>query len=337
MNIQNCIKELHEGVTLPEDRSLELFNAIFAGEVNEVRLASILTALSVRGETSQEIVGAALSMRSFATKLPISDNGFFDTCGTGGDHSHSFNISTAVALILCSMGVPMAKHGNRSMTSKSGSADFLEALGVPIGLSGDEAAAYFRRHGFIFLYAPNYHPAMKHAVPVRRALGVRTIFNFLGPLTNPLAPKRQVVGVFHPRHLPLYARAAACLPYERILVYSADSGMDEVSPVEPTHVVDVHGGTERSFSIDPDAYITPAEAAGLPFQNSAEENAAAFMETIMSAEPTPLGKLLALNTALALYALNGEEGFARRYGRALDLVHSGQVARKVNEMREAAR
>lgn len=332
MNVHTYIKKLHDGETLSEDTAHNLFNAIFSGEVSNIQLASILTVMKMRGESSEEIAGAARSMREHAVTLPLKNVAFFDTCGTGGDNSHSFNVSSAVALVLTSMGVPVAKHGNRSMTSKSGSADFYEALGIPIGLTGTAAVDYFNRHGFIFLYAPNYHPAMKHAVPVRKDLGIRTIFNFLGPLTNPLGPRRQAIGLFHPRYLPLYGQVVSRLSYERTVLYSAESGMDEVSPVEPTHVRDIRDSTERRFTIFPADYFTPEEAAVLPFRYTAAENAAVFMTTLGSTSPTPLGKLLALNTALALYTLNGDGDFKRHYRSTLDLIHSGQVYRKVKEL-----
>ncbi|MGV7930464.1 MAG: anthranilate phosphoribosyltransferase [Spirochaetota bacterium] len=328
------IRTLSEGGTLSAVESEGLFNAIFQGSVSEIEIAAAVVALKVRRETSEEILGAVRSMRAFAAPLELGDSAIFDTCGTGGDHSGSFNVSSAVALTLAALGVPIAKHGNRSVSSKSGSADFLEALDVPIGLTGADAAAYFRRRGFVFLFAPNYHPAMRHAGAVRKTLGVRTIFNYLGPLTNPAAPRRQAIGVFHPSMLPLYAGVAARLQYDCAVIYSAAGGMDEVSPVAPTEVLVVSGSDVRSFLIEPGRYISPGEAAMLPKNLSAAENAERFLETIGSPAPTPLGRLIALNTALALFAHRGEGEIESHFATALDAIHGGAVLSTLSALKE---
>lgn len=334
MKIKSYIKTITEGNRLDDKKSEELFDAIFSGSVSEVELSALLIAMKIRKETPDEIVGAAISMRKFSEKPDIKDDNLFDTCGTGGDNSHSFNISSAVAIILNTLGVPIAKHGNRSVSSKSGSADFYEALKIPLSLKGADVSKYFKRNNFIFLFAPNYHPAMKFAAPVRKALGVRTIFNMLGPLTNPTAPKRQMIGIFHPEFLPLYSEAALKLPYEKIILYSGSSGMDEVSPFEPTLVYESNGKNMKQFAIHPDQYISTDEASKLPRDLTAEENAALFLETIQTGQPTPLGKLLALNTALALYTITDGSELKENYKRALDIIHSQAVYRKLMCLQE---
>ncbi|MBP7605370.1 MAG: anthranilate phosphoribosyltransferase [Spirochaetes bacterium] len=328
------IRTLSEGGTLSALESEGLFNAIFQGAVSEIEMAAAVVALKVRRETPEEILGAVRSMRAFASPLELCDAGVFDTCGTGGDNSGSFNVSSAVALTMASLGVPVAKHGNRSVSSRSGSADFLEALGVPIGLTGAEAAEYFRKRRFVFLFAPNYHPAMRHAGAVRKALGVRTIFNYLGPLTNPAGPPRQAIGVFHPAMLPLYAGVAAELKYDCAVIYSAEGGMDEVSPVAPTEVRVVSGRRVRSFTIDPSRFITAAEAETLPRNLTAAENAERFVETIESPSPTPLGRLIALNTALALFAHRDGGEIETHYATALDAIHGGAVMATLSALRD---
>lgn len=333
MNAIREIRTLSEGGTLSALESEGLFNAIFRGAVSEIEIAAAVVALKVRRETPEEILGAVRSMRAFASPLDLCEGGIFDTCGTGGDHSGSFNVSSAVALTLAALGVPVAKHGNRSVSSKSGSADFLEALGVPIGLTGTEAAEYFKKRRFVFLFAPNYHPAMRHASAVRKALGVRTIFNYLGPLTNPAAPLRQAIGVFHPAMLPLYAGVTAELNYDCAVIYSAHDGMDEVSPVAPTEVRMVSGRRVRSFTIDPARYITAEEAASLPRNLTAAGNAERFVETVGSTSPTPLGRLIALNTALALFAHRGGGEIEAHYATALDAVHGGAVLATLSALR----
>lgn len=329
MSVKSFIQTINEGLPLDSEKSEALFDAIFDGKISEIELAAILIAMKIRRETAKEIVGAVRSMRKFALKPEIPGFEPFDTCGTGGDGSHSFNISTAVSIILNALGIAIAKHGNRSVSSRSGSADFLEALKIPISLETSDAREYFDQHRFLFLFAPNYHPAMKHAVPVRRALGVRTIFNYLGPLTNPASPRRQIIGVFHPDFLPLYAEVVSELSFERVLLYSAINGMDEVSPTDTTIVYDVRGAEVSTFPIDPENYLSSEEAASIPTHLSPAENASHFLDCIHSPTPTPLGKLLALNTALALYALDRGETLERNYHTALDSIHSGEVSRKV--------
>ena len=336
--IHDTIRAINEGQVLNAGHSELLFDAVFQGGVSEIELSAMLASMKIRKETPEEIIGAARSMRKFAERLDIADHGGIDTCGTGGDYSHSFNISTAVALVLAAAGIPVTKHGNRSVSSRSGSADFLDALGVPISLTGADAVRYFREHQFVFMFAPNYHPAMKHAVPVRKALGVRTIFNFLGPVTNPAMPKRQMIGVFSPDFLPLYSQVVAGLGYERVLLYSAEGGMDEVSPLKPTMVYEVAEGNVRFYTIMPEKYLKKDDAAKIPENLSAEENAAVFIKTISSTTPTPLGRLLAMNTALAMYLAGEDRDFNKSFGRyfteALEVIHSGSVLSTLERLRE---
>ncbi len=334
MSIQSAIKEVHEGLHLDSIRTEALFDAIFEGGVSDITLAAILVAMKIRREQPEEIIGAVRSMRKYAVNPGLDDHTVFDTCGTGGDNSFSFNISTAVAIILNTMGYSIAKHGNRSVSSKSGSADFLEALEIPINLTGKDAKEYFDSNNFLFMFAPSYHPAMKNAVPVRKELGVRTIFNFLGPLTNPSQPARQMTGVFHPDVLPLYARAAAELSFEKIVLYSSSNGMDEVSPLHPTHIYEISGKRIDTFTIDPSCYIQQQEALSIPVDCTAGENARLFMDTITSDRHTSLGKLLALNTALALYTLEHNDSIGSNYHDALDAIHGGDVRKQVASLRK---
>ena len=333
--VKDKIRAIGEGETLNAENAEELFDAIFGGGVSEIELASVLTAMKVRGESPAEIAGAARSMRKVVSRLEISANGHVDTCGTGGDHSSSFNVLSAAAIVMSAAGVPVTKHGNRSVTSRSGSADFLESLGVPIGLTGDAARDYYAKHGFVFMFAPNYHPAMKYAAPVRKALGMRTIFNYLGPITNPAFPGKQMIGVFSPGILEKYASVVSELGYERALVYSSSDGMDEVSPSAATTVCDIEGRDVSRFTIEPGEYITPGEAASLPRDRTSAENAELFIETISSPAPTALGKFIALNTALGMrMAKKGDIG--RYYAEALETVHGGAALRKVRELRGEA-
>ena len=333
MNSKALISKVLNGDTLNVQETELVFDSIFKGEVSEIELAGILVAMKIRKEKVDEITGAVLSMRRFVKALPIDSPDIFDNCGTGGDESLSFNVSSAVAIILNTMGVSVVKHGNRSVSSKSGSADFLEALGIPIGLVDDEAVNYFNQNKFIFMFAPNYHPAMKYAVPVRKTLGIRTLFNFIGPLTNPAFPKKQMIGIFHPYLLKDYAQVVSKLHFERVLVYSAKNGMDEVSPVEQTVVYEGNKDVITDFIIDPENFISPSEANAIKGNLGPKENVELFYDTLRSKEPTPLGKMLALNTALGYYALGQEKDFSKGFAKAIEAIHSGMVEQRIEVLK----
>jgi len=333
--ISRSIASLFNGGKLSAEESEFLFMHLFSGNISEVELGGILIAMKLRGETPEEISGAARSMRRFSTKIDLGNKEIFDTCGTGGDNSHSFNISSSVALILASLGIPVAKHGNRSMSSRSGSTDFYEKLGIPVNLTGADAVEYFNRHNFIYMAAPNYHPAMKYAAPVRKQLGTRTIFNYLGPLTNPAGTRKQAIGFFSPELLPLYAETARALSFERALIYSSADGMDEISPYAPSVIYEIEEGEMKSFTIDPSDFLDSSEASAIPKGLAAEDNANIFMETVGSGKATPLAKLISMNAAVAMYAHNSTNEIKESYGRCLETVADGTVKKKVMDLRES--
>jgi len=235
------LTDLTAGRNLTAGGAHDLMRAVMNGEVPTGRLAGILIALRTKGETVEEIVGFARAMREGAT----------DTCGTGGDGSGTFNISTATALVAASMGIPVAKHGNRAVSSKCGSADVLEVLGVNLDVSPQKVAAMVDEVGIGFLFAPHLHPAMKHAMPARLDLGVRTVFNVLGPLTNPAGADRQLLGVFDPDLCETLAHVLGELGSERAFVVHGEGGLDEVSLLGPTTVAELSGGEVRTFTFLP--------------------------------------------------------------------------------------
>lgn len=330
--VQKTIRALADGEKLSAESSEEFFDAVFSGGTSDVELAAVLMAMRVRGETSDEITGAARSMRKAAVKFDARECDHIDTCGTGGDYSQSFNVSSAAALVNCAAGIPVVKHGNRSVTSKSGSADFFEALGLPISLTGEEACEYYKRHQFIFLFAPLYHTAMKYAAAVRKALAVRTIFNYLGPLTNPSFPSKQMIGVYSVDFLEKYANTAMALGFERVLIYSSQDGMDEVSPSAPTTVYEVENGKMSVFSIHPEEFISHNEAGSIPRGCSAAENARNFVDVISSGQETALGKFIALNSALGMYA-HKKGDFREYYQNAREIILGGTLLKKVEDLR----
>ncbi len=335
-NIQSVsmvLNSVYNGNSIDSSQSERLFEHLFSGNMSEIELSGLLMAMKLRGEKPEEISGAAKSMRKFCSTINLGTDDIFDTCGTGGDNSGSFNISSSVAIILASLGVPIAKHGNRSVSGKSGSTDFYEQLGIPTELTDEAAVKYFLKHRFIYMAAPNYHPAMKFAVPVRKKLAVRTIFNYLGPLTNPAGTKRQAIGFFSPELLPIYAETALSLSFDRCVIYSSLDGMDEVSPLADTIVYEIESGSMTNFNIQPGSYISEAEAKLIPTDLLPEENALLFINTVSSGKASPLAKLLALNAALSLYAYDKKNSIDDSYKKCLEAITDGTVNSKLKELR----
>ncbi|HMF52966.1 MAG TPA: anthranilate phosphoribosyltransferase, partial [Edaphobacter sp.] len=264
MPLQPHLKHLIEGrVTLSREQASELMQQILSGQLSDIEIAALVGALAARGETPEELAGFVDTMRSAATRIPLDADEqalLVDTCGTGGDASRTFNISTASALVAAAAGASIAKHGNRAITSQCGSADVLEALGVPVDLTPDAASAALRQHRFAFLHAPSLHPAMKAVMPVRRALGVRTVFNRLGPLTNPAGASAQVMGVYAAHIVPLVAQTMALLGTRHAFVVHGTSeepdgtvrGLDEISISGPTHLAEVRNGVVTLSTLTPE-------------------------------------------------------------------------------------
>ncbi len=330
--VAQALSTVFNGKSMDVNTSEMVFEYLFSGQLSEIELSALLIAMKLRGEKPEEISGAARSMRKFCSSINLGSADIFDTCGTGGDNSGSFNISSSVAVILSSLGVPIAKHGNRSVSGKSGSTDFYESLGIPSNLTGDDAVTYFKIHGFIFMAAPNYHPAMRFAVPVRKRLATRTIFNYLGPLTNPAGARRQAIGFFSPELLPVYAETASSLSFERCVIYSSVDGMDEVSPYAETIVYEVEPGKMERFTINPRDYLQTDEAKMIPSGLTPEDNAKTFIETISSCKESPLAKLLAMNSALALYGYDKKNSIGASYKKSLDAITGGAVYSKLRKL-----
>ncbi len=298
MSIAAQIDRLLAGEDLGRDGAAEVLDAVMSGEVDPIQTGAFLIALRAKGETASELAGLASVVRSRSESVRITSAPLVDTCGTGGGRS-TFNVSTAVAFVVAGAGIAVAKHGNRSATSRSGSADVLEALGARIDLTPDAVAECVERVGVGFMFAPLHHPAFRHIGPVRKALGVRTIFNLLGPLTNPAGVRRQVIGVSDRDYVERIAHALGQLGAEHALVVSSDDGLDEVSTSAPTTVAEVTSDGIRTWRIDPAELglppAIPAEIAG----GEPDENAA----VIMAALERGIGSaadLIALNAAAAI-------------------------------------
>src|SRR4051794_903404 len=306
---------------LSVDQTAAVLAEIMAGNASEVETSGILVALRTKGETVDELVGLATTMRAFATPVNTGRDDLIDTAGTGGGRP-TFNVSTTAALIAAGAGCAVAKHGNRSATGLSGSADVLEALGVRIDLKPDAVAQCIREVGFGFMFAPAHHSATRYVVPVRKELAVRTIFNFLGPLTNPAGALRQVIGVSDPGFLDTIAGALARLGAERALVVSSADGLDEMSTSGTTRVVEVDGGGLRSYDVAPEDVGLPRSDPGA-IAGGTPDVTAATTRRIFAGEPGPERDLALLNAGAAIYVSGRVDDLGAGVAAAVDAVDSG--------------
>mgnify|MGYP001363851147 CR=1 FL=1 len=299
MSIAKQIDRLLAGEDLGREGAAEALDAVMGGNVDPVQTGAFLIALRAKGETAAELAGLASVVRARSEAVRVTSAPLVDTCGTGGGRS-TFNVSTAAAFVVAGAGISVAKHGNRSATSRSGSADVLEALGARIDLAPDAVAQCIERVGVGFMFAPAHHPAFRHIGPVRTALGVRTIFNLLGPLTNPAGVRRQVIGVSDPAFVERIAGALAELGAEHALVVSSEDGMDEISTSAPTNVAEVTSAGVRTWRIDPGTLgIDPAIEAHIVGGESAD-NAAVIVAALESGTGAA-ADLIALNAAAAIF------------------------------------
>ncbi|MHC4504837.1 MAG: anthranilate phosphoribosyltransferase [Planctomycetota bacterium] len=312
-----ALEKLIARESLTRGEAADLMRAIMAGELTDAQLAGLLVALRAKGETVEEITGFVTAMRERSVKIPLRANGAVDTCGTGGDARGTFNISTATALVAAGMGITVAKHGNRAISSKCGSADVLEALGVNIDLLPDKSAELIERVGIGFLFAPHHHPAMKHAATARRDLGLRTVFNLLGPMTNPAGVRRQLVGVFAPEHTETVARVLHELGSERVYAVHGLDGSDEVSVTAPTRVSALEDGSVRTFEFDPTTVGIPRAREEDLIGGTAAENAR-LIEDVLSGAKGPRRDAVVINTSFTSLAA----------GRAADVEEGVALARE---------
>ncbi len=316
---------------LSAEETAEVLAEIMHGEVSETQIAAFLIALRTKGETVEELVGLARTMRALAAHVPTERDDLLDTAGTGGGRS-TFNVSTTAALIAAGAGCAVAKHGNRSATSRSGSADLLEALGARIDLAPEGVAACIQEAGFGFMFAPAHHQATRFVVPVRRDLAVRTIFNLLGPLTNPAGARRQLIGVSDPHFLETIAGALARLGVERALVVASEDGLDEISASAPTSVVEVNGEeivryvlSPRELGVDPDAERGSTVGGGTPQENAEVTRAILRGRTPGGAAPAGEG-LSAVNAGAAIYAAGRSDTIAAGVQAAREAIAEGRAA-----------
>ncbi len=313
------------------DEMLSLMRMIMSGEMSHTMMAAVLMGLRVKKETVGEIAAAAAVMREFANKVDIEGGPHFvDVVGTGGDGAHTFNISTASMFVAAAAGATVAKHGNRSVSSSSGSADVLEALGVNIMLSPEKVADCIRETGIGFMFAPNHHPAMKNVAPVRRELGVRTIFNILGPLTNPAGAPNILMGVFHPDLVGIQVRVMQRLGARHAVVVWGKDGMDEVSLGAATLVGELKDGEIREYEIHPEDFgLSMISNRGLRV-GDAKESSAMVLEALSNAPGTPR-EIVTLNAGAALYAADVVPSIEAGIARARETIASGAARAKLDQ------
>lgn len=319
---------------LTHEEMIEIMRLIMSGQASQVQTAGLLTALRVKVETTTEVAAAATVMREFATPVVVDVPHLVDICGTGGDAARTFNISTAAMFVAAAAGASVAKHGGRSVSSSSGSADILEVLGVNIQLSPENVAESIRRVGIGFMFAPNHHPAMKHIAPVRKELGVRTIFNILGPLTNPAGARRQLMGVFHPELVSIQAEVLRKLGSEHVLVVHAKSGLDEVALHGETSVAELRFGHVSQYAITAQQFGFPAYSVQECDSALRVADAAESRERIMSAlsnEIGPARDIVALNAAGALYAADVADSWQTGVDMAMKVLASGQARQRLDD------
>ena len=325
------LETLHRRQDLTEDQAAAAMVEIMDGRATPAQIAGLLIGLSMKGERPVEIVGFARTMRARAVPLSRTFEGVFDTCGTGGDRSHTVNVSSLAALVVAACGVPVAKHGNRSVSSACGSADLFEALGVDIAASPDRVEQCLTDVGIAFFFAPTFHPSMRHAAQPRRDLGVRTAFNLLGPLTNPASARRQIVGVSRPEHADLMARALATLGSEHAWVVHGADGLDEVSTTGYTKVTECRDGSLRTFYVHPSDFgVDTTTLATL--RVSGLEESLAVARAVLDGGAGPARDFVVVNAASGLYVAGHVQSLRDGVEMAHAALAEGRVATTLSDL-----
>jgi anthranilate phosphoribosyltransferase len=331
MDMQAAIRTVTEGRDLTAEEMTAVMRLIMIGAATQAQIGGFLIGLRMKGETVDEIAAAAAVMRELATPVQVHGDHLVDTCGTGGDGAETFNISTASAFVVAAAGGQVAKHGNRSVSSKSGSADVLEATGVSLDLNAEQVAQCVDQVGVGFMFAPKHHGAMKHAIGPRREMGVRTIFNVLGPLTNPAGAPNQVLGVFSDQWLEPLAEVLGRLGSRHVLVVHADDGLDEISIGAATQIAELKDGKVTCYSVTPEQFgMTRASITTLSVKN-----AVASLEVIKSVfanHPGPARDIVILNAGAAIYAAGLTETLESGVKRAAEVIASGAARAKLDAL-----
>jgi anthranilate phosphoribosyltransferase len=331
MNIQDAIQLALDKQDLSHAQMSEVMSIIMSGAASNAQIAGFLIALRCKGETVIEMTAAAEVMRQLGNKVAIQGKHIIDTCGTGGDGANTFNISTTCAFVVAAAGATVAKHGNRSISSSSGSADVLEAAGVDLNLSAAQVAECVNNIGVGFLFAQKHHGAMKHVAPARKEMGVRTLFNLLGPLANPAAAPNQLIGVFAKQWVEPLAQVLKALGSEHVLVVNADDGLDEISIASDTSVAELKNGEITTYSISPEQFgLQRADLATLAVHDATES--LAVVQSVLNNQPGPARDIVVLNAGAAIYAANLVNSLTEGIRKAQEVIASGAAKEKLQAL-----
>jgi anthranilate phosphoribosyltransferase len=331
ISIQQALGKVISGNHLSREEARSVMSEIMDGAATPAQIGSLLTALRIKGETFEEITGFAETMRSKAIQVNVHQSDLLDTCGTGGDGADTFNISTTAAIVASAGGIRVAKHGNRAMSSKSGSADVLEALGVKITLSGEQAAKCLERTGICFMFAQAYHQSMKHVAAPRKELGFRTVFNLLGPLTNPAGADRQVLGVFDRTKTEMLAQSLQALGLKRAMVVASEDGLDEFSISAPTKVSELKSDLITTYTITPDDLGLRAHSIKDVAGGDAALNAE-IIRHIFAGEKGPYRDIVLANAAACFYVTGHVGTLQQGVKLAADVIDSGRAEQKLQDL-----
>ena len=331
MNIQQALNNLLAKQNLSSTDMRAVMHSIMQGEATSAQIAGFMIALRMKGESVDEIAAAAQVMRDLSSKVVIDIDNLVDTCGTGGDGSSTFNVSTAAALVAASAGVKIAKHGNRSVSSQCGSADVLEALGVKLDLSPEQVSACVQQVGIGFMFAPMHHSSMKHAITPRKELGVRTLFNLLGPLTNPAGAKRQVLGVFSDDWLEPIAQVLKALSAQHVLVVHAQDGLDELSIAGPSNVCELRDGNISRYQVTPEEMGLERASLDLIKVNDVQESVAMIC-ALLAGESGAAADIVALNAGAAIYVAGISKDLSAGVALAQQQLASGEAAQTLQQL-----
>ncbi len=325
------LRRITQRIDLSEEEMSAVMDALMSGELTDAQIGALMAALATKGETFAELAGAARTMRRKAHRLHVTASTVVDTCGTGGDGAHTFNISTTAAFVVAGCDVTVAKHGNRSVSSRCGSADVLEALGVRLDVDQEVVEEALAEIGIGFLFAPLYHGAMRHAAKARREVGIRSLFNMLGPLTNPAGANCQVLGVFAPELTEMFAKALQLLGARRAFVVHGHDGLDEITVCAPTRVTELHDGLIRTYDLDPERILGRTAPSDALRGGSPEDNAR-ILRSILEGAPGPCRDVVVLNAAAALVAAGSAEDLREGVNLAEKSLDSGAARSKLDAL-----
>lgn len=333
MDIKTAIRQLTQRQDLQTEDMTALMRGIMTGQMTDAQIAAFLVALQLKGVCAMELLGAVTVMRELVTRVEIADKlHLVDTCGTGGSGTDTFNISTASAMVAACAGARVAKHGNRGATSKSGSADLLEAAGVKLTLEPAAVARCIETLGVGFMFAPGHHSAMKHVIGPRREIGVRTIFNLLGPLTNPASAPNQLLGVYAASWIPVMLSVLQALGSEHVLIVAADDGLDEISISSSTQVGELKNGSIRQYTISPEDFGIERRVGFAMLQIATPQESLAMVRDALTGHNAAAADIVALNAGAAIYAANVVEDMAAGVQRAREILRSGAALRKLEAL-----